>query len=95
MQCYGDGKPAGGDGGGFFGSILPLVFLGVLGYIMVRFFRRAQGYGTRDGSGGWGGRGDPDTEGVGLVGTCLPTGSRRARNFVSDMQVGRRREAWG
>eukprot|EP00967_Tisochrysis_lutea_P018008 scaffold20416_cov30-Tisochrysis_lutea.AAC.1 len=56
------------------------------------FFRRAQGYNSRNGSGGWGGRGDPEQEGIGLVDTCLPTSSMRARNLVNDMQV--RHKLW-
>lgn len=91
IQCYGDGKKPGGDGGGL-GSILPMLFLALIMYCMVKFFRRAQGYNSRNGSGGWGGRGDPEQEGIGLVDTCLPTSSMRARNLVNDMQV--RHKLW-
>lgn len=87
IGCYGDGTPATGQSGGIFSSLAPFLFLGLLGFCMLRYYRRAQGYNARDGAGGWGGRGDPQQEGIGLVGTCLPTGSRRARNFVNDVQV--------
>jgi len=66
-----------------------MLFLALIMYCMVKFFRRAQGYNSRNGSGGWGGRGDPEQEGIGLVDTCLPTSSMRARNLVNDMQARR------
>lgn len=84
-SLYSKGGPTGGDGSAW-GTIWPILLVGSLSYCMWRYYRRAQDARARGGEGGWGGRGDPETEGIGLLGTCLPTGSRRARNFVNDMQ---------